>query len=425
MWGWECGEQTFMIANARLAQALTSRGSARVVVVLHDAADAPPRKAAPASALPAESALARRPPTGSSMNQPAVAEHLEPGSVHLGQLGIILGTVHSDSIDDVKSHPSVQVVHPAVEPELIAPEANPDAGDSPTPAEAAAGMTWALRDLAVPKLWQEGLTGRGVRVAHLDTGIDANHPALAGRLAAFVEFDEKANPLPGVEAYDSGQHGTHTAGTICGGDYDGLNIGVAPAVELYCCRVIEYPTDVLVRVLAGMNWVLEQDGIRIMSMSFGVQGYDPFLLQVMQRVRARGILPVVAVGNDGPGTSRSPGNYPGVLSVGASTIDHTIAFFSGNGEFQRDADPSDPNLVAPGTNVLSAKAGGGLLSLMGTSQATPHVAGIAALLLERNPDLTVDTLEQVLLQTCLALSTQPPARCGSGLIQPVAALERV
>src|SRR5262245_34398940 len=88
--------------------------------------------------------------------------------------------------------------------------------------------SWGLQALEIEALWGRGLTGAGVLVGDLDTGVSGDHPALAGRLEAFIEFDEVGAPIPGQQARDRAGHGTHTAGIICGGNIDGQAIGVAP-----------------------------------------------------------------------------------------------------------------------------------------------------------------------------------------------------
>jgi len=174
-------------------------------------------------------------------------------------------------------------------------------------AKAKTKTTWGLRKLGIEALWKEGLTGKGVAVGHLDTGVDGNHVAIKSRIAAFMEFDFQGDPMPGASPHDSDDHGTHTAGTICGEKAGGFSIGVAPEAELHSGLVIE-GGDVLLRILAGMEWALGQ-GVRVLSMSLGLRGFTPFFLAVTQRLRDRWVLPVFAIGNEGVGTSRSPGNY--------------------------------------------------------------------------------------------------------------------
>jgi subtilisin family serine protease len=251
--------------------------------------------------------------------------------------------------------------------------------------------------------------------------VDGDHPALAGRIAAFLETDLAGEAVPGAAPHDTDTHGTHTAATICGGRTRGMAIGVAPEAELCSGLVIE-GGQVLLRVLAGMEWALEQ-GIRVLSMSLGIRGYTPFFIAVTQSLREEGVLPVFAIGNEGVGTSRSPGNYPEALSVGMTDREDVVEVRSSSATFNRPEEPNQPNVVAPGVDVISAKPGGGVMSLTGTSMATPHVAGVAALLFEAKPDATVDEVEAAIQSTCTVLPDQSPLRYGFGLVNPREALK--
>jgi subtilisin len=260
-----------------------------------------------------------------------------------------------------------------------------------------------------------------VRVGHLDTGVDESHPALQSRVAGFAEWDTLGRRLEGAKPHDSDFHGTHTAGTIAGKAVNNRAIGVAPECEFYSGLVIE-GGQVLARVLGGMEWLLDQ-GVHVLSMSLGWRGYDPSFLTITHRLRQQGVLPVFAIGNEGPGTSRSPANYPDTLSAGAIDRDRRVAQFSGSVRFNRDRDPGQPDVLAPGVGIISAKPGGGYQSMDGTSMATPHVAGVAALLWQARPDATVDQIELAIRQTAVPLVDEDPLRYGDGVIDPLAALE--
>ena len=224
-------------------------------------------------------------------------------------LGVILGVVDQKGYQGLKSEPAVKAVSEAPEISLIKPVAA-------TFAAATKGPTFGIKRLQVDKLWAKGITGTGVLVGHLDTGVDAAHPAFkGGGIATFAEFDDFGEMVPGAKAHDSGDHGTHTAGTIVGRTVKGSQFGVAPGARLVSAMVIE-GGDVIARILGGMDWIVGE-GARILSMSLGLRGVHDEFLPLMQAIRSRGILPVLAVGNEGPGTSRSPGNYDLVISVGA------------------------------------------------------------------------------------------------------------
>ena len=197
---------------------------------------------------------------------------------------------------------------------------------------------------------------------------------------------------------DSDEHGTHTAGTIAGQLVQGVQFGVAPGARLASAMVIE-GGRVLARILGGMNWAVGKK-VRVLSMSLGLPGLDPAFLALTQTLRARGVLPVFAVGNDGAGTSRYPGNYAEALSVGAMDSADAVADFSSSQRFKRKQDPIVPDLVGPGVDVVSCVPGGKYMQMSGTSMATPHIAGLAALLMQAKPKRTIDEIEAAIFKSC-------------------------
>jgi subtilisin family serine protease len=208
-------------------------------------------------------------------------------------------------------------------------------------AELKSRLTWALVALGIENLWKQGLTGKGIVVGHLDTGVDAKHPALKGRIADFGEWDLLGRKLPSPSPHDSAQHGTHTAGTICGVAVSGQSVGVAPDAKLYSGLVIE-GGDTTARILGGLDWLVGL-GVRIVSMSLGYPGYTPVFTRLIEVLASRNVLPVFAIGNEGPNTSRSPGNYPESLGIGAIDQGGHTATFSGSEHFARKVDPDKPD----------------------------------------------------------------------------------
>lgn len=313
---------------------------------------------------------------------------------------------------------------------------------APTPfTEAAAGageLPWNLA-LIQAGLAQSalGLDGSGVVVANLDTGVDWQHPALLsqyrgyrGRLPAIhygnwhVSTDE-GYVYPG----DGYGHGTHTMGTLVGDDGEGRRIGVAPAARWIAVKI--FTNNGFTReswIHDGFQWIVAPEGDPalapdIVSNSWGSEvGSDERFRPDVQALRAAGILPIFSAGNDGPfaGTIGSPASYPEALAVAAVDADKVIARFSSRG-------PSPwgevkPEIAAPGVNVVSAFPGGGYRSADGTSMATPHVAGVAALLLQADPTLTPDQLEALLTGAAEPLgSVVPNQATGWGLVNAYAA----
>jgi subtilisin family serine protease len=338
-----------------------------------------------------------------------------PSVLHFPNLGIMLGTVTRAGLEELKKDERVQKVTGSPELSLIKPL---NVGD----AQLTTKYTWGLELLEVPKLWGEGLSGKGIRVGHLDTGVDGNHPTLKRAIASFAHFDDlgfKVDPDP--EPFDSGVrgHGTHTAATIAGRPVQGKSVGVAPGSELASALVIE-GGNAVARVLAGIDWAISE-GVRVLSMSLGFRGFREDFLPVMQILRARNILPIIASGNEGPGTSRSPGNYAECLSVGAINSEQGVWEDSSSERFVRRDDPLVPDIVAPGVDVISAKPGGGYQTKNGTSMATPHVAGLAALLLEARPEATPAQVENAIYNSC-QLAQIPFERGNRGFPNAVRAL---
>lgn len=338
--------------------------------------------------------------TGESARSAAPARRVAPPAVlHFPNLGVMLGTVNRQGLAGLQADERVESVNATQQPSLIRPV-------KVAAAKLTTKTTWGLDFLEVPKLWKQGLTGKGVRVGHLDTGVDGKHPALKTAIASFAEFDSlgfQLKPVP--KPHDTDEHGTHTAATIAGRVVKNQAIGVAPEAELASAIVIE-GGNVVARILGGMDWAITQK-VRVLSMSLGLRGMLDFFLAVTQILRARNILPVFAVGNEGPGTSRSPGNYVEALSVGANDNGGRVAGFSSSQRFIRPNDPLVPDLIAPGVDVISAKPGGGFQSMSGSSMATPHVAGLAALLFQAKPGASVTDVENAIYSSCTLAPTTP------------------
>lgn len=323
-------------------------------------------------------------------------------------LGVALGTVSRDGLAALRADKTnVEKVAGTPPIRLIRPREISAASLTKT-------HTWGIESLGVKKLWDQGLSGKDVLVGHLDTGVDGKHTTLKDAIFDFTEFDEIGKEItPKPKAYDSGDHGTHTAATILGRAVGGKYIGVAPQAKLASALVIE-GGDVVSRVIGGMDWAVGK-GIKILSMSLGFPGWWSDFLGLTRIIRARGILPVFAVGNEFPGTSRSPGNYWQALSVGAYNEQLEVADFSSSQLFKRKRDSIVPDLVGPGEAIISAKPGGGYQSMSGTSMATPHIAGLAALLWEAKPNATVSQIEKAIFDSCKLSPKMTQMRANRGL----------
>jgi len=195
---------------------------------------------------------------------------------------------------------------------------------------------------------------------------------------------------------------------------------MAPDALLASAIVIE-GGNATARVLAGMDWIIGE-GAKILSMSLGFRGYTEDFLPLTKILRAREVLPVFAIGNEGAGTSRSPGNYDVSLSVGAMDENDKVADFSGSRAFARSVEPTVPCLVAPGVAIISAMPGAGYQEMDGTSMATPHIAGLAALLMQAKPAKTIDEVQKAIFDSCAPLKGELAERQGRGVPDAVQAL---
>jgi subtilisin len=394
----------------KIQDQLSALGVARVIVILRAAGAAAStdataiRECFTTSKLSPSSQLAAAIPRAKT----------PPPLIHYPNLGVVLGTIDDTGLKRLRADKEhVASVGAAPQLSIIRPT-------RVAAAKLTRAFTWGINALGVRKLWSEGFTGDGILIGHCDTGVDGSHVALKDAIAKYAVFDDLGRQLrtPPKPPADTGQHGTHTAGTIAGRPVSGKYIGVAPAAKLASATVIE-SGDVAARVLGGLDWCVSL-GVRVVSMSLGIRGVGEEWHPITQILRAKNILPVFAAGNEGPGTSRYPGNYPEALSVGAIDANDDVPDFSSSQRFARQNNPVVPDVVGPGVGVISAKPGGGYQQMDGTSMATPHIAGLAALLFQARPNATANDVEAAILKSCKLLSGMTPERAGSGL--PNAAL---
>jgi len=288
-----------------------------------------------------------------------------------------------------------------------------------------------------PAAWAKGIDGKGVSVAVVDTGI-SNTGDLAGKVIDGYDFSGE-----GSYTTDGFGHGTFVAGTIAGsGAASGGAIkGVAPGADLVSVKVAgaDGSSDVL-RVIAAVQWTVNhaaRDHIRVLNLSLGTDStqdwrIDPLDAAVEGAWRA-GLVVTVAAGNNGSAGIDKPADDPHVVTVGASddattatTGDDTVAPFSSTGPTA--AGIAKPDLVAPGTHVVSSRSIGSTVDTTypasriapsyfrgsGTSFSAPQVAGAAALLLQQRPHLSNDHVKGMLVRSASALPGAPATAQGSG-----------
>ncbi|MFI5801552.1 S8 family peptidase [Streptomyces sp. NPDC051561] len=283
----------------------------------------------------------------------------------------------------------------------------------------------SVPQIGAPDAWKAGYDGTGVKVAVLDTGVDSTHPDLAQQVLDAQNFTSDAS------AVDGHGHGTHVASTVAGTGVksDGKYKGVAPGAQLLVGKVLsDTGSGADSWILAGMEWAAEQ-GADIVSMSLGANdnvGTDPLEEAVDTLSAGDGPLFVVAAGNAGPnasGTIGTPGSADAALTVGAVDKSDRMASFSSSGPRLGDG-AIKPDVTAPGVGIVAARAAGttmgtpgpdGYTAASGTSMATPHVSGAAALLKQQHPDWTGQQLK-ALLSSATAPGNFPGYQQGSGRI---------
>ncbi len=328
-----------------------------------------------------------------------------------------------------------------------------DAGKATTP---------GILTVNAPQVWaQYDVCGRGVGVAVIDSGVFA-HPDLAGRIVATVDFTgATVTTTTTVSALgDPGGHGTHVAGLIAGDGTasGGAYTGVAPCANIVDVRVIDATGNSNVGIiLRGIQWVLANKNtynIKVANMSFGATQSGSYktdpLGTAAQILTFAGITTIVSAGNSGPTyqTITSPASDPFVITVGAlddnataTLADDLMATFSARGRTKFD-NLSKPDLVAPGRKMVSLLSPGSTipslypdrlvtapgaltpqyLRLSGTSMAAPVVAGVVALMAERNSTLKPSQVKNRLKKSTKALSFGGAQDKGTGLVNALAAV---
>ncbi|MEU5160605.1 S8 family serine peptidase [Streptomyces sp. NPDC020875] len=265
-----------------------------------------------------------------------------------------------------------------------------------------ASLDKTTTQIGAPAAWAGSYDGTGVKIAVLDTGIDGTHPDLAGRVTAEQNFSDSA------DAKDRQGHGTHVASTAAGrGVKDSRFKGVAPGATLLNGKVLDdFGGGSWSGIMAGIDWAVAQ-GADVVNMSLGgydSYGVDPVEALVNKYTAEKGVLFAIAAGNSGPYGSSvgTPGTAAGALTVGAVDDNDELAFFSSRGP-RADDGGIKPDVTAPGVDVTAAAAAGtggqsppGYTGMSGTSMASPHVAGAAAILKQKNPTWTGDRIKAAL-----------------------------
>ncbi|WP_432174549.1 S8 family peptidase [Streptomyces sp. Tue6028] len=282
--------------------------------------------------------------------------------------------------------------------------------------------------IGAPHAWEKGYTGGGVKVAVLDTGYDPNHPDLKGLVAESANFTTEPN------TDDLNGHGTHVTSTVAGSGAasGGKYKGVAPGAQILFGKVCTMDGNCdNSAIVEGLAWAA-QHGAKVISLSLGdtdTPETDALEAMVDTVTRDYGTLVVAAAGNNGSGSRvSSPASAGGALAVGAAEDDDDRAVFSSVGPRTGDSGLK-PDLIAPGVGVVAARAGGtteddGYIAMSGTSMATPHVAGAAAILFQQHPNWTAEQVKRQLMQSATGAKEHGAYFQGAGRVDVARAVDQ-
>jgi subtilisin family serine protease len=319
------------------------------------------------------------------------------------------------------------------------------------------GVEIGIDAVRAPEVWAMGFDGDGVLVSTMDTGVQGSHEALASRWAGlrpeYAGHPEWAflDPYTGDHSFpfDSGSHGTHTMGTVCGGS-PGQGIGVAPGAHWITSAAIDRYTieQTVADAITSFQWLADPDGDpstswdvpRVNSNSWGLttgHGYpncDQTFWTYLDNLEAVGCVVLFSAGNEGSSGLRRPGDRAtddyrtcAVAAIDPYDSNWPIASFSSRGPTNCTPNGSSaikPDIAAPGVDTYSSVPGG-YSSYSGTSMASPHVNGAVALMLQANPDLEVEMIKQILYETAIDLgATGEDNDYGAGMIDCVEAVNK-
>lgn len=255
-------------------------------------------------------------------------------------------------------------------------------------------VPYGIPHIKADQVQAQGFNGGGVKVAVLDTGIDASHEDLnvAGG-TSFVLYE----PSPYI---DGNGHGTHVAGTVAALNNTTGVLGVAPDTSLYAVKVLDSTgSGSYSSIVSGIEWATE-NGMNVINMSLGGSQGSTALKEAVDNAYANGVVVVAAAGNSGSSGGRKntigyPAKYSSVIAVGAVDRYNNKATFSSVGD--------ELDVMAPGVSIQSTYPGNQYTELNGTSMASPHVAGAAALIKSKHPNLSASQIHQRLFDTAIYL----------------------
>lgn len=255
------------------------------------------------------------------------------------------------------------IVEALAKPEKAAKPVKPTATPTPTPTQA---LSWGIDRIDAELIWAT-TSADLIKVGIIDTGIDTKHPDLTLNIKGGV------STVGYTKSYnDDNGHGTHVAGIAAALNNNFGVVGVGPQIDLYGVKVLDRRgSGYLSDVIEGLDWAIK-NGMQVVNMSLGTSSDVQSFREAVARVNSAGIVQVAAAGNSG-GSVIYPAAYPEVIAVSATDKTDTITSWSSRGP--------EVDLAAPGVDIYSTYKGSTYQTLSGTSMASPHVAGAAALVL--------------------------------------------
>ena len=366
-------------------------------------------------------ALVRALRAAASRSQPEVVAELDGPSRRFWLVNALATSATADEVRALENDPAVAAVD--LDPQVTVTSV----ASSPSPA----GGSWGIGAIHAPEVWSRyGLTGAGVRVGSIDTGVDPSNPELAGAIAGWRDF-VNAQPAP----YDDNGHGTHTVGTMVARNVAGAPIGVAPGAQAIVAKAIRADgTAQGSDLLAAAQWMTDPDGNpatadfpTVINNSWTAPGADnEWFRPMVQAWVAMGIAPVFGAGNTA-GSIGNPASYPEAIAVGALEESGQITANSSSAlvSWTIGGTPTTltkPDITAPGVFITST-LGSGYGVYSGSSMAAPHVAGTIALLRQARPDLSLDAVREILRASAVDRGAPgPDLAYGAGALDAAAAV---
>jgi subtilisin family serine protease len=318
-----------------------------------------------------------------------------------GYIVLVPDQAHANALKNIQGVARVEAdaeVHTLKPPSGCSPwpECKNDPEPTPTP-EPSETTDWGVDQIDADLTWSTS-TGAGIKVAVIDTGIDKDHVDLVANIAGGVNFVSKPawKPANSDNWDDDNGHGTHVAGTIAA-EQNGVGVvGVAPDASLYGVKVLDRNgSGYLSTVIQGIQWAVDND-MDVINMSLGSSSDVQALHDAVDAAYDAGVVVVAAAGNSGDGDGATnevsyPAKYSSVIAVAATASDYSTPSWSSEGE--------EVEVAAPGVDILSTWNNGGYNTISGTSMASPHTAGVVALMLSDSPGMSPAQVRSTLQST--------------------------